>query len=82
MPRQARPRRPAKPPPAKAPTRPSAAATTPAPPRPLIHRLAGFAARWLFVAAIWVVLTVGGVLGWYALQLPPIDKLEESWRRP
>jgi penicillin-binding protein 1A len=52
------------------------------PPRSFGRRAAGFAARWCLVAGIWIVVAVGFVLGWYALQLPPIDRLEDMSRHP
>ncbi len=72
-----------RPAPAAAPPPPRSAPQPPPRPRgSLGSRAARFALRWAFVAAIWVVIAVGGMLGWYALQLPPIGQLEDATRRP
>src|SRR5271156_1887680 len=69
-------------------TPPGAAAAPPSrptprqPPRSVGRRVAVFAARWSLVVGIWITVAVGFVLGWYALQLPPIDQLEDMTRRP
>ncbi|MEJ0068592.1 MAG: biosynthetic peptidoglycan transglycosylase [Pseudomonadota bacterium] len=51
-------------------------------PQSFARRALGFAARWCAVAAIWIGIAVGAVVGWYAIQLPPIDTLEDMSRRP
>jgi penicillin-binding protein 1A len=61
---------------------PTAAAPRAAPPRPLGRRVLGFVARWCAVVAIWIAVAVGAVVGWYAIQLPPIGQLEDMSRRP
>ena len=68
--------------PAPKPAAATAPPTRPAPRRSLGRRLALFGARWALVAGIWVVVAIGGVLGWYALQLPPIGQLADMTRRP
>jgi len=78
MTRKTRPATKAKP----TPTAPAPPATRLAPTRSSGRRIVGFAARWCLVAAIWVTVAVGFVLGWYALQLPPIDRLADMARRP
>jgi penicillin-binding protein 1A len=45
----------------------------------------GFIARtfyWSGVLAIWAIIAVGGVVGWYAAHLPPIHSLEIPKRPP
>jgi penicillin-binding protein 1A len=73
------------------PSRPTPAGPAAAPParpaprppaRSFGRRAAIFAARWCLVVGIWIMVAVGFVLGWYALQLPPIDQLEDAARRP
>src|SRR5271170_659296 len=66
-------------PPQAAPPPPAA---RPAPARSFRRRVATFVARWSLVAAIWGTVAVGFVLGWYALTLPAIDRLEDMARRP
>lgn len=39
-------------------------------------------ATWAFVAAIWGVVAVGGILVWYAADLPDIDRAMAPTRRP
>src|SRR5271170_6082942 len=66
-------------PPQAAPPPPAA---RPAPARSFRRRAVTSAARWCLVAGIWITVAVGGVIAWCALQLPPIDRLEDMSRRP
>ena len=72
--------------PARAKPAAPSAAPTPGPRaqprRSFRRRVLAFAARWSLIAGIWGVIALGAVLGWYALQLPPIGALEDMTRRP
>ena len=46
------------------------------------RRALGFAAKWALVAAIWGGIAVGGIIAWYASDLPDIDKALSPTRRP
>src|SRR5579862_83575 len=61
---------------------PGPAAPPRRPARSFRRRALGFVLRWSLVVALWLTIGVGGMLGWYALQLPRIDQLEEAARRP
>src|SRR5258708_603258 len=49
---------------------------------PVGRRLLRFLLKWGSVAAIWVVILAGLVLGYEALQLPDTSGLEQSTRKP
>ncbi len=46
------------------------------------RRWLGRFARWGFVGAVWAVLILGGIIGYFALTLPPINDLAVADRRP
>jgi penicillin-binding protein 1A len=52
---------------------------TPKPPR---RRWLGVFAKWAAVAAIWVAVVVGGIVAWYAADLPDIDQALAPTRKP
>lgn len=64
------------PPGRKAGTKNSAAAS-----RSRVVRGAVFTVKWGFISAIWIGLLLGGVVAWYAYDLPDIDSLEAPARR-
>jgi penicillin-binding protein 1A len=39
-------------------------------------------ARWAFVAGIWGTVAVGGIVAWYAYDLPELNSIPELARRP
>ncbi len=53
------------------------------PPRkPLWRRWLWPLTKWSLVAAIWVVIAVGGLIAWYARDLPSVETALEPSRRP
>ena len=42
----------------------------------------GAAARFMATAAVWAVIAAGGVLAWYAYDLPDVDRALAATRRP
>ena len=51
-------------------------------PKPQRRRWLGVFAKWAAVAAIWVAVAVGGIVAWYAADLPDIDQALAPTRRP
>ncbi len=56
--------------------------TQPKKPQKKKSSLLGFCLKWTVLAVIWGAIALGGTLGWYALDLPDIDKLSAATRRP
>jgi penicillin-binding protein 1A len=46
------------------------------------RRWRGVFAKWAAVAAIWVAVVLGGIVAWYAADLPDIDQALAPTRRP
>ncbi|MGZ8915242.1 MAG: transglycosylase domain-containing protein, partial [Methylobacter sp.] len=54
-----------------------------APQRPLqLRPWIRAAAKWTAVAAIWIVVSVGGLIAWYGSDMPDIDRAIAATRRP
>ncbi|MCM0021579.1 MAG: transglycosylase domain-containing protein, partial [Tagaea sp.] len=50
--------------------------------RGLVGRAALFLVKWVFVLGIWTGIAGAGVLGYFALTLPPVDLIERFERKP
>jgi penicillin-binding protein 1A len=61
---------------AKAPAKPRKAG------RGWFARASWFVLKWSFVVGIWAGIAGAGVLGYFALTLPPVDRIERFERRP
>ena len=46
------------------------------------RRVLSWFLRWGLVTSIWVAVLLAGAVGWYAYDLPDIDKLQQPTRRP
>ncbi len=46
------------------------------------NSLLGAFVKWVVLAIIWGSIALGGVLGWYVLDPPDVDKLSATTRRP
>lgn len=52
-------------------------------PKPKARRsLAGRIAYWSAVLAVWLAVAATGLIVWYAYDLPPVDRIAKSERRP
>lgn len=47
-----------------------------------IRRWVGPVAKWTAVTAIWITVLIGGLIAWYASDLPDIDRAIAATRRP
>ena len=52
------------------------------PERSFVWRLARPLLKWGMTLAVWGVIVVGGMVGWYATDLPDIDKAMNATRKP
>lgn len=46
------------------------------------RRFLSWLVRWGLVTSIWIAVILAGAVGWYAYDLPDIDKLQQPTRRP
>ena len=52
------------------------------PPRPFWKKFLRWTFKWSLVAAVWLFISVTGLVAWYAYDLPDVEKLQTSARRP
>ncbi len=50
--------------------------------RPFWVRLLRWTFKWSLVAAVWFFVTAAGLIAWYAYDLPDVEKLQATARRP
>ncbi|MBC8158058.1 MAG: hypothetical protein H8E94_01865 [Alphaproteobacteria bacterium] len=50
--------------------------------RSRLLRAFAFCAKWTMVAAVWGVIVLGGVVAWYAYDLPDVDTALQATRQP
>ncbi|MBL6927888.1 MAG: PBP1A family penicillin-binding protein [Rhodospirillales bacterium] len=47
-----------------------------------VLRVFAFCAKWTAVAAVWGVIALGGIVAWYAYDLPDVDTALQATRQP
>ncbi len=63
-------------------SRPSRRRKPSKPHRSFFRRLLRWTFKWSLIAAVWFFITAAGLVAWYAYDLPDVEKLQTTARRP